>query len=83
MIMRLHRNQTIKPSSDSNSSFTTPESMLQYLEKNSNYIKPVNVKYLAQGGEAIVYRIEHAGLDELVAKCSKNEEDFKDLYEET
>ncbi len=81
--MRLLRNQTVKPLSDSNSSFTTPESMLQYLEKNSNYIWPVNVKYLAKGGEAIVYRIEHAGLDEVVAKCSKNANDFKDLFEET
>ncbi len=80
--MRLLRNQTVKPIGDSNSSFVTPEGMLQYLDKNSNYIRPVNVKELARGAEAVVYRIEHAGLDEVVAKCSLTS-NFEDLIEET
>ncbi len=54
---------------------------MQYLEKNSNYIRPVAVKELARGGEAVVYRIEHAGLDEVVAKCSLT--DINDIMEET
>ena len=81
LMKRLLCNQTIKPSSQAASSFDTPESILNYLEKNSNYIRPVTVKELARGGEAVVYRIEHAGLDEVVAKCSLSS--YLDIMEET
>ena len=27
------------------------------------------MKDLARGGEAVVYRIDHTGIDEIVAKC--------------
>eukprot|EP00347_Sterkiella_histriomuscorum_P002996 403365996 len=39
----------------------------QYSEKYSNVI---GVNELARGGEAVVYRIEHKNLEEVVAKCS-------------
>ncbi len=42
----------------------------QYIAENSKKIKPVFMKELARGGEAVVYRIEHTGLEEVVAKCT-------------
>lgn len=33
------------------------------------YHSIIGTRELARGGEAVVYRIEHAGLDEIVAKC--------------
>lgn len=41
---------------------------------------------LARGGEAVVYRIVHAGLDEIVAKCpllepNATSEDIINAYE--
>ena len=29
----------------------------------------MDVRDLARGGEAVVYRIDHMGIDEIVAKC--------------
>jgi hypothetical protein len=42
-----------------------------YLKDHSRFYPSVlSVKFLAKGGEAIVYRVEHGELDEIVAKCS-------------
>ena len=44
---------------------------MSYLkEKSRNYQNVLGVNKIAQGGEAIVYRVEHTGLDEIVAKCT-------------
>jgi predicted Ser/Thr protein kinase len=57
--------------------------MRKYLKANSHFIKPMLLKELARGGEAIVYRVEHTGLDEVVAKIANSSEVFEDLIIET
>lgn len=48
----------------------TKEDFEDYLKKNSKvYSNIYNANFIAKGGEAIVYRIIHEGLDEIVAKC--------------
>eukprot|EP00347_Sterkiella_histriomuscorum_P001520 403371716 len=50
----------------------TDEELYEYLKQNSRLYKNViNIKELARGGEAIVYRLEHQGLDEVVLKMTK------------
>lgn len=87
MVKRLLRNQTVRQASggEDTHSFETDEGVRLYLERNSNYIRPVAMKELARGGEAVVYRIEHTGLDEVVAKCSlsRNSDTFTDIMQET
>lgn len=87
MIKRLLRNQTVRQASGGEDShrFETDEGVRLYLERNSNYIRPVAMKELARGGEAVVYRIEHTGLDEVVAKCSLSSDryTFTDIMQET
>lgn len=43
----------------------------------------MNVTELARGGEAVVYRVEHTGIDEVVVKCSLSKSSFWELMEET
>ena len=74
-IKRVCQNQTINTSTISlnfHNDFNTPESIMKYLESKSKYINPIYVKELARGGEAVVYRVEHKNLDEVVVKCSLN-----------
>ncbi len=48
--------------------------MLRYLDAHSKrYSDVIDVKQLAKGGEAIVFRVEHSNLDEVVAKCTIND----------
>lgn len=45
--------------------------VLEFLKFNSRFYPTVqDVSKIAQGGEAIVYRVEHGELDEIVAKCT-------------
>jgi len=49
---------------------TTTEMLEEFLKTYSKtYSNIIGASKLAAGGEAIVYRIEHTGLDEIVAKC--------------
>ncbi len=73
----------MRQASGENHRFESDEEVRLYLERNSNYIRPVAMKELARGGEAVVYRIEHTGLEEVVAKCSLARETFRDIMEET
>lgn len=50
--------------------FETDEDIKDFLRTRSRIIYPIDVKELAKGGEAVVYRITHTGIDEVVAKCS-------------
>jgi len=61
------------------------EQLKAYLESKSATVNPVFVKELARGGEAVVYRIEHTGLDEVVAKCTLRSDasTLMDLMRET
>ena len=46
------------------------EELKQFLKQFAKiYNTIIDAIFLAKGGESIVYRIEHAGLDEIVAKC--------------
>ncbi|CDW87753.1 protein kinase domain containing protein [Stylonychia lemnae] len=46
-------------------------SMLKFLSEHSlRYKNVINLKELARGGEAVVYRLQHIDLDEVVAKCT-------------
>ena len=38
--------------------------------KSNKYKDAVAVTELARGGEAVVYRIDHTNLDEVVVKCT-------------
>ena len=45
------------------------ETVYEYIKAHSKkYNTIVGAEFLAQGGEAIVYRIDHNGLDEIVMK---------------
>ena len=45
--------------------------LINFLQKYSKqYQNVIEVKELARGGEAIVYKMEHSNLDEVVAKCT-------------
>ena len=47
------------------------------MEINSNnYSEIMDVSLIAKGGEAAVYRIEHTGTEEIVAKCPLFKEDI-------
>jgi hypothetical protein len=41
-----------------------------YKDHSKLYNSVYSVDFIAKGGEAIVYRLEHADLEELVVKCS-------------
>lgn len=47
----------------------TKEDILAFFKHSKKYNNVYNIDFLAQGGEATVYRIEHTDLDELVVKC--------------
>jgi hypothetical protein len=47
------------------------KSFENYLINNANSIeKIISIKELSRGGESVVYRIEHSGLEEIVAKTT-------------
>jgi hypothetical protein len=39
-------------------------------EYSRMYPNIINSNELARGGEAVVFRVEHFGMDEIVAKCT-------------
>ena len=45
------------------------ESIKDLLAQSNKY-KAIDYTELARGGEAVIYRVEHSGTDEVVAKCS-------------
>jgi len=58
------------------------------LATRSSKYKPIEVRELARGGEAVVYRVEHNNLEEVVVKCTlgsglNRNEAFLDLMQET
>eukprot|EP00347_Sterkiella_histriomuscorum_P010687 403375308 len=47
------------------------KSLIQFLQmKSKNYARILDLRELARGGEAVVYRVDHSGFDEVVAKCT-------------
>lgn len=53
--------------------------LLKYLKKRSNnYKNVINIQELARGGEAIVYRLEYLGIDEVVIKTTQLQEKLND-----
>ena len=51
------------------SGITTTDGLELFLKQHSqSYPSIIQADFLAKGGEAIVYRIEHTGLDEIVVK---------------
>lgn len=85
MIKRLLSNQTVNlmNKDEKFKAFETDKDIKDFLRTRSKIINPIDVKELARGGEAVVYRISHTGIDEVVAKCSLSQSAFKDIMEET
>ena len=55
---------------------------MQFLQTYSKkYSNVIEVRELARGGEAVVYRLEHQNLDEVIAKCTLINDDEKDMSE--
>jgi hypothetical protein len=47
-----------------------PKTLAEFLRDYSKtYKNIIECSEIARGGEAIVYRVTHTGLDEIVAKC--------------
>eukprot|EP00347_Sterkiella_histriomuscorum_P001910 403370201 len=54
-----------------NYSLGSEEGLMKFLQQNSKYYSNViSLGQLAKGGEAVVYRVEHQNVDEVVAKCT-------------
>jgi hypothetical protein len=46
------------------------DEVIDFLRSNSKKLEDVmDVHFLAQGGEATIYRVDHTSPDEIVAKC--------------
>lgn len=57
---------------DSSSRHLLSADLEDYMKRYSDYYKNViSIKELARGGEAIVYRLDHSGIDEVVIKTTK------------
>ncbi len=80
MIKRLLLNQRINFTSETD--INHKETLIDILSKSQRY-KAVDYKELARGGEAVVYRVEHIGTDEVVAKCSLKDNCLEDIMTET
>ena len=68
--------------------FESEQEVQDYLAHRSSKYTPIEVRELARGGEAVVYRVEHSSLEEVVAKCTLGSgegrtEAFLDLRQET
>ena len=89
MMKRLLDNQTVHfvtPSDAKFNRFEGEQEVQDYLAHRSSKYVPIEVRELARGGEAVVYRVEHSNLEEVVAKCtlgSGGTDAFLDLMQET
>ena len=87
MMKRLLENQTVHfvaPSDAKPNRFESEHEVQEYLAHRSSKYVPIEVRELARGGEAVVYRVEHSSLEEVVAKCTLGGTDaFLDLMHET
>eukprot|EP00347_Sterkiella_histriomuscorum_P008087 403346420 len=98
LLQRLLENQNLQLTSTSETTrnnihdFQNEQSVKKYLAKHSKFVSPLSVKELARGGEAVVYRVEHTNLEEIVAKCTliqnhsnfeQNNQTFLDILKET
>lgn len=88
LIKRATAKQTIiKTRSPKFKSFNQPTEVESFLRNYSKaYPNIIQAAFLAKGGEAIVYRIEHEGPEEIVARCPllgelENEEETKEVYD--
>eukprot|EP00347_Sterkiella_histriomuscorum_P016316 403353653 len=72
IIKRATRQQTVKDITVANiEGLQKAENIMSYLQNHSELYKNViGVSELARGGEAVVYRMDHQNLDEVVAKCT-------------
>lgn len=70
MIKRASANQTIIPTNQTSvSNFKDTVELEEFITEHSKTISNVlGVHKLAAGGEAIVYRVDHTGTDEIVVK---------------
>ena len=79
MYIRAAQNQSL--TSVSYSDYSSDSRILLYLElrdylnlRSKNYKNVIEIKEIARGGEAIVYRLEHMNIDEVIIKTTKIED---------
>lgn len=61
-------------------SLSTEDEVFEYICQNSNIYKMLfAASFIAKGGEAIVFKIEHTGTDEIVAKCPIFDKDITEV----
>ncbi|CDW87246.1 serine threonine protein kinase-like protein [Stylonychia lemnae] len=88
LLQRAVNQQNVKLMQNDNESsnvhILTDKTLMKFLQTHSKkYSNVIEVRELAKGGEAIVYRLEHQNLDEVIAKCTlinDNQED-SEIYE--
>lgn len=78
MLRRISQNQTIIPSINKKIVvLKEPLPLEEFLTEHSkSYNNIIEATYLAEGGEAVIFNLEHTGLDEIVIKCPLNKESF-------
>ena len=87
-LKKIHRNQTvIERSGDSEGRLDNEEQIINFLSQSKRFKHIDKIEVLAQGGEAMVYKINHAGYEEVVLKVplSKRQDSYgyEDLINET